>query len=146
MAARIETNSFQSKSRQADPSHWLNRATFCMVHSMIFIVLLNCMFFDDNWMPCGCFLVWNCSPKDFLPMTFQGRPRPQRQGWSLEDLGANGWTGTRSRRVLGSSGRRGPGFLGEFTMDLLLGPGDYLLIPLLIYQVGWYGLFTEALG
>ena len=67
MAARIETNSFQSKSRQADPSHWLNRATFCMVHSMIFIVLLNCMFFDDNWMPCGCFLVWNCSPKDFLP-------------------------------------------------------------------------------
>lgn len=103
MAARIETNSFQSKSRQADPSHWLNRATFW-----------NCMFFDDNWMPCGCFLVWNCSPKDFLPMTSQGRPRPQRQGWSPEVLGANGWTGTRSRRVLGSSGRRGPGFLGIY--------------------------------
>lgn len=25
--------------------------------------------------------------------------------------------------------KEGPGISGEFTMDLLLGPGDYLLIP-----------------
>ena len=116
MAARLETNSFQSKSRQAHPSHWLNRATCCMgIVYVIFIVLLYTVcFFDDNWMPCDFFLVWNNFPKDFLPMTFRGRPRPQRQGWSPEVLGANGWTGTRSRRVLGSSGRRGPGFLGIY--------------------------------
>lgn len=91
MAARIETNSFQSKSRQAHPSHWLNRATCCMVHSVIFSqscysTVCFLMFLDALRLFVWYETIFPKKPPPHEPF----RGRPQRQGWSPAVLGANG--------------------------------------------------------
>lgn len=130
MAARLETNSFQSKSRQADPSHWLNRATCCMGIGVIFNSLVYMYVFLMLLDALRCFFKMKQFPQRFPPHDFPRTASASKTRVVPRGLGSQRMNRNPQQKSPWEFRKEGPGISWGIYHGFTAGARGYLLIPL----------------